>query len=68
MDSSKIICLIDMDCFYVQVEQIAAPEFLGQPCGVYYYYYREHGSKGIPHNNKNLVVLDQFFYFCQKTM
>jgi nucleotidyltransferase/DNA polymerase involved in DNA repair len=31
---NKIICLIDMDCFYVQVEQIAAPEFLGQPCGV----------------------------------
>ncbi|CAF0829031.1 unnamed protein product [Didymodactylos carnosus] len=35
---NRVIALIDMDCFYVQVEQQLAPEFLGKPCGVAQYY------------------------------
>ncbi|UJR26675.1 hypothetical protein I4U23_007992 [Adineta vaga] len=34
----RVIALIDMDCFYVQVEQRLQPEFLGKPCGVAQYY------------------------------
>ncbi|CAF0887819.1 unnamed protein product [Rotaria sordida] len=34
----RVIALIDMDCFYVQVEQRLQPEFLGKPCGVSQYY------------------------------
>lgn len=33
----RVVCLIDMDCFYVQVEEVAAPEFRGKPCGVSQY-------------------------------
>ena len=29
----RVIALIDMDCFYVQVEELSAIEFRGQPCG-----------------------------------
>ncbi|XP_067948579.1 uncharacterized protein [Watersipora subatra] len=34
---SRIVALIDMDCFYVQVEQRLAPEWLGKPCAVVQY-------------------------------
>ena len=37
MTTDRIVALIDMDCFYVQVEQNEAPEFLGKPCGVAQY-------------------------------
>ncbi|KAI1295589.1 DNA polymerase eta [Halotydeus destructor] len=33
----RIIGLIDMDCFYVQVEQRAEPDTWGKPCAVYQY-------------------------------
>ncbi|KAI1295621.1 DNA polymerase eta [Halotydeus destructor] len=33
----RIIALIDMDCFYVQVEQRAEPDTWGKPCGVHQY-------------------------------
>lgn len=32
-----LICLIDMDCFYVQVELRRKPEIRGQPSGVVQY-------------------------------
>jgi DNA polymerase eta len=35
--NERIICLIDMDCFYVQVEEVEAPEYRGKPCGVSQY-------------------------------
>lgn len=35
--NERVICLIDMDCFYVQVEEVEAPEFRGKPCGVCQY-------------------------------
>lgn len=35
---NRVIALIDMDCFYVQVEQRLQPDFLGKPCGVAQYY------------------------------
>lgn len=35
---NRVIALIDMDCFYVQVEQRLQPEFLNKPCGVAQYY------------------------------
>ncbi len=35
--NDRVICLIDMDCFYVQVEEVAAPQFRGKPCGVAQY-------------------------------
>ena len=34
---NRIISLIDMDCFYVQVEEVEAPQYRGQPCGVCQY-------------------------------
>ncbi|KAF5397660.1 DNA polymerase eta subunit [Paragonimus heterotremus] len=33
----RIVMLIDMDCFYVQVEQRSRPETLGKPCAVAQY-------------------------------
>lgn len=33
----RIIALIDMDCFYVQVEQNECPQYKGKPCGVAQY-------------------------------
>ena len=33
----RIIALIDMDCFYVQVEENEQPEYKGKPCGVAQY-------------------------------
>ena len=33
----NVIVLIDMDCFYVQVEQRGIPEFDGRPCAVAQY-------------------------------
>lgn len=37
MNTSRVVALIDMDCFYVQVEQRAAPETWGQACAVVQY-------------------------------
>ncbi|GBM53449.1 DNA polymerase eta [Araneus ventricosus] len=39
MESKKerIIVLVDMDCFYVQVEQKLCPEYLNKPCAVVQY-------------------------------
>lgn len=34
---NRVVVLIDMDCFYVQVEQVEQPEYLGKPCGVAQY-------------------------------
>ena len=33
----RVIALIDMDCFYVQVEEIESPQYKGKPCGVCQY-------------------------------
>ena len=35
--NDRIICLIDMDCFYVQVEELECPQYQGKPCGVSQY-------------------------------
>ena len=35
--NERIVCLIDMDCFYVQVEEVEAPQYRGKPCGVSQY-------------------------------
>uniref|UniRef100_T1ILF2 DNA polymerase eta n=1 Tax=Strigamia maritima TaxID=126957 RepID=T1ILF2_STRMM len=35
--ANRIIVLIDMDCFYAQVEQKLKPETLGKPCAVVQY-------------------------------
>ena len=34
MSSKRVIVLIHMDCFYVQVEQRLHPEYTGRPCAV----------------------------------
>lgn len=33
----KVIILVDMDCFYVQVEKKLHPELIGKPCAVIQY-------------------------------
>ena len=33
----RIIALVDMDCFYVEVEQRLQPEYKGKPCAVVQY-------------------------------
>lgn len=33
----RIIVLVDMDCFYVQVEQKLCPEYYNKPCAVVQY-------------------------------
>ena len=33
----RVVALVDMDCFYVQVEQRQQPEFKGHPCAVVQY-------------------------------
>ena len=37
MHSERVIALVDMDCFYVQVEQRENPSLKGQPCAVVQY-------------------------------
>lgn len=37
MSELPVICLIDMDCFFVQVEQRGKPELIGKPCAVTQY-------------------------------
>lgn len=37
MSNSPVIALIDMDCFFVQVEQRGKPELDGKPCVVTQY-------------------------------
>lgn len=37
MECRRVISLVDMDCFYVQVEQRLAPEWKGKPCAVAQY-------------------------------
>jgi DNA polymerase eta len=36
-DSERVISLIDMDCFYVQVEQRECPSLRGKACAVVQY-------------------------------
>jgi len=37
LEMNRVVALIDMDCFYVQVEQRANPEWIGKPCAVVQY-------------------------------
>lgn len=36
-ESERIVVLIDMDCFYVQVEQRRQPDIRNKPCAVVQY-------------------------------
>lgn len=37
MQKERVVLLVDMDCFYVQVEQRLAPETRSRPCAVVQY-------------------------------
>ena len=37
MARDRVVVLVDMDCFYVQVEQRANPDLKGKPCAVVQY-------------------------------
>lgn len=37
VQSEKVIVLVDMDCFYVQVEKGLNPELRGKPCAIVQY-------------------------------
>ena len=36
-NEKRVVVLIDMDCFYVQVEQRRNPQIKGKPCAVVQY-------------------------------
>lgn len=37
LNTDRVVVLVDMDCFYVQVEQKLCPEYENKPCAVVQY-------------------------------
>lgn len=55
----RVVALVDMDCFYVQVEQRLKPETKGLPCAVVQYKKWRGGGYDIQ-NNDNLIKIRSF--------